>query len=41
MTILVIVLGGPVRSRKLGLMILMGPFQLDILYDSMILPDTL
>ena len=30
-------LGGPVRSQRLEWMILMGPFQLEIFYDSLIL----
>ena len=31
-----LVLGSPVRSRELESMILTGPFQLEIFYDSMI-----
>jgi len=31
-----LVLGSPARSRELDSMMLMGPFQLDIFYESMI-----
>ena len=36
-----LVLGSPVRSRELDSMILLGPFQLEIFYDSMINSDVL
>lgn len=35
---LVLVLGGPASIRELDFMILMGPFQLEIFYNSLSLP---